>query len=167
MISGKDLADVLDVAPSTLSEAAKNGHYCAGHNVSEWAVRSPSGRLTGYDVPVGVLPPSNSPDDDYEPDEEELGRFRELVERTEEGVREQEQRENPPNSVESSDDQDGSEILYLVGGLGVAIGIAWLLSELAGNTSNLGNTPTSLAGVSTSLNSPITPVRTATAVRAR
>lgn len=49
--SGKELAEILDVAPATLSQAAKNGHRCKGHPVSQWAVRNENGRLLHYEVP--------------------------------------------------------------------------------------------------------------------
>lgn len=55
MIAGKDLAPILGVTPQALSKAAKEGHYCADHDVSRWAVRSASGFVKGYDVPSRVL----------------------------------------------------------------------------------------------------------------
>jgi hypothetical protein len=55
MVNGKELAAVLGVTPQTLSGCAKDGHYCAGHDVSQWKVYSPSGFVKGYDVPPEVL----------------------------------------------------------------------------------------------------------------
>ncbi|PKD43708.1 hypothetical protein [Rhodohalobacter barkolensis] len=50
-LNGKQLAEVLGVAPPSLTEAVKNGYNCGGYPVSEWAVELPSGRIKGYDVP--------------------------------------------------------------------------------------------------------------------
>ncbi len=54
MMSGKELAERLGVASATLCQATSNAHLCRGHNVSAWAVRSPSGRVIGYEVPAHV-----------------------------------------------------------------------------------------------------------------
>ena len=54
MISGKALAEQIGVALPTLSQAAAKGHLCRGHDVSAWAVRGPSGRVIGYELPVSV-----------------------------------------------------------------------------------------------------------------
>ncbi len=51
LISGKELAQILDVSASTLSEAVKNGHNCGGYPVLEWAEFNRFGRVEGYDVP--------------------------------------------------------------------------------------------------------------------
>ena len=54
-LSGKDLAEKIGCARSTLSEATKNGHLVDGRwDVQEWAVCGPSGRLKHYDVPDQV-----------------------------------------------------------------------------------------------------------------
>lgn len=50
-LNGKQLAEVLDVAPPSLSQAVKQGHNCAGYPVCEWAVETDSGRIKGYEVP--------------------------------------------------------------------------------------------------------------------
>lgn len=50
-LNGEDAAELLGVSPSALSRAANAGHYSAGEPVFDWAVRSPSGRITGYDIP--------------------------------------------------------------------------------------------------------------------
>ncbi len=50
-LKGEDAAALLGVSPSALSRAANAGHYSAGEPVFNWAVRSPSGRITGYDIP--------------------------------------------------------------------------------------------------------------------
>jgi len=50
-LNGKQLAQVLDVSPPTLSEAVKNGYNCAGYPVGEWAILTDSGRIKGFDVP--------------------------------------------------------------------------------------------------------------------
>lgn len=50
-LNGKQLAEVLNVAPPSLSEAVKNGYNCAGYPVCEWAVETDSGRIKGYEVP--------------------------------------------------------------------------------------------------------------------
>ncbi|MDR8389907.1 hypothetical protein NC796_02075 [Aliifodinibius sp. S!AR15-10] len=50
-LNGKQLAEVLDVSPPSLSEAVKKGYNCGGYPVGEWAIVSDSGRIKGYDVP--------------------------------------------------------------------------------------------------------------------
>ncbi|HEX6983092.1 MAG TPA: hypothetical protein VF181_10055 [Balneolaceae bacterium] len=50
-LSGKQLAQMLNVSPPTLSEAVKNGHNCGGYPVAEWAIETGTGRVKGYDVP--------------------------------------------------------------------------------------------------------------------
>lgn len=50
-LNGKQLAEVLDVSPPSLSEAVKKGYNCAGYPVCEWAVETDSGRIKGYEVP--------------------------------------------------------------------------------------------------------------------
>ncbi len=54
MMYGKELAERLGVSSATLSQATSEAHLCRGHNVSAWAVRSPNGRVIGYEVPVYV-----------------------------------------------------------------------------------------------------------------
>ena len=54
MISGKAFAAQLGVALATLSQAVAKGHLCRGVDVSALAVRGPSGRVMGYEVPVSV-----------------------------------------------------------------------------------------------------------------
>lgn len=54
-LSGKDLAEKIGCARSTLSEATTNGHLVNGRwDVQEWAVCGPSGRLKHYQVPDEV-----------------------------------------------------------------------------------------------------------------
>jgi len=55
LISGKDLAEILDVSPSTLSEAVKNGYHCGGYTVIEWAEFNQFDRVKGYHVPEFLL----------------------------------------------------------------------------------------------------------------
>lgn len=50
-LNGKQLAQVLGVAPPSLTEAVKNGYNCGGYPVGDWAIVSASGRIKGYDVP--------------------------------------------------------------------------------------------------------------------
>lgn len=51
-LSGKDLAEKIGCARSTLSEATKKGHRVKGrYDVQAWAEFGPSGRVRGYDVP--------------------------------------------------------------------------------------------------------------------
>lgn len=50
-LNGKQLAQVLNVSPPTLSEAVKNGYNCVGYPVGEWAILTDSGRIKGFDVP--------------------------------------------------------------------------------------------------------------------
>ena len=54
-ISQSDLADYLDVAQATLSQATSRGHKCRGYPVRAWAVYDGSGRVSGYDVPTHVM----------------------------------------------------------------------------------------------------------------
>lgn len=81
-VTGAQLAEILDVAPATLSEAAHNYYSCGGYPVSEWAKFSETGRIIGYDVPSFLLVEagwspknseerSNPPEDD--PNKVELG----------------------------------------------------------------------------------------------
>lgn len=54
-ISGKDLAPILGVTASALSQAANKRNHCGDYPVYAWAVLSNSGRVTGYAVPNDVL----------------------------------------------------------------------------------------------------------------
>lgn len=53
-VPGKTLAGLLGVAPATLSQATTHRHRCRGHDVASWAIREPSGRVSGYAVPPEV-----------------------------------------------------------------------------------------------------------------
>jgi hypothetical protein len=53
-LNGKELADLLDVSPASLSGAAKKDHLCKGEPVAEWAVRNERGKLLSYEVPGDV-----------------------------------------------------------------------------------------------------------------
>lgn len=55
MVTGAQLAEILDVAPATLSEAAHKCYSCGGYPVNEWAEFSETGRIIGYDVPSFLL----------------------------------------------------------------------------------------------------------------
>jgi len=59
LISGKKLAEILDVSPSTLSEAVKNGYHCGGYPVIEWAEFNQFDRVKGYHVPEFLLKQEN------------------------------------------------------------------------------------------------------------
>ncbi len=50
-LNGKQLAEVLDVAAPSLSEAVKKRYNCGGYPVYEWAVETDTGRIKGYKVP--------------------------------------------------------------------------------------------------------------------
>jgi hypothetical protein len=63
LISGKKLAEILNVSASTLSEAVKNGYNCGGYPVAEWAEFNEFGRVEGYRVPQFV---TNSSDEEQE-----------------------------------------------------------------------------------------------------
>jgi hypothetical protein len=54
-LNGKQLAEVLDVSPPSLTEAVKNEYNCGGYPVAEWAVVSDTGRIKGYDVPESLV----------------------------------------------------------------------------------------------------------------
>lgn len=55
LLTGAELAENLDVAPATLSEAAHKYYSCGGYPVNEWAEFSETGRIIGYDVPSFLL----------------------------------------------------------------------------------------------------------------
>ena len=55
LISGKELAEILDVSASTLSEAVKKGYHCGGYPVIEWAEFNRFDRVEGYEVPEFLL----------------------------------------------------------------------------------------------------------------
>lgn len=55
LLTGAELAEILDVAPATLSEAAHKYYSCGGYPVNEWAEFSETGRIIGYDVPSFLL----------------------------------------------------------------------------------------------------------------
>ena len=54
-INGKELAELLNVSPPSLSQAVKQGHNCGGYPVTDWAVKTDSGRIKGYNVPEFLL----------------------------------------------------------------------------------------------------------------
>lgn len=54
-LNGKQLAEVLDVATPSLSEAVKKRYNCAGYPVYEWAVETNTGRIKGYEVPAFLV----------------------------------------------------------------------------------------------------------------
>lgn len=54
-VSQSDLAEYLDVAQASLSQATSNGHKCQGYPVRAWAIYDGSGRVAGYDVPTHVM----------------------------------------------------------------------------------------------------------------
>lgn len=53
-LNGKNLANLLNVAPATLSGCMKKGHLCSGYDVQNWAETDINGRLVGYEVPFDV-----------------------------------------------------------------------------------------------------------------
>lgn len=82
LLTGAELAEILDVAPATLSEAAHKYYSCGGYPVNEWAEFSETGRIIGYDVPSFLLveggwAPKNSEErsnpPENEPNKAELG----------------------------------------------------------------------------------------------
>lgn len=60
-LNGKQLAEVLDVSPPTLSEAVRQGYNCAGHPVEEWVERSNKGHVKGYHVPGFLVAERGNP----------------------------------------------------------------------------------------------------------
>ena len=50
-LQGKQLAELLDVAPVSLSGAASKDHLCKGQPVAKWAERNERGKLVSYRVP--------------------------------------------------------------------------------------------------------------------
>jgi len=54
-LNGKQLAEVLDVAAPSLSEAVKKKYNCGGYPVYEWAVETDTGRIKGYEVPAFLI----------------------------------------------------------------------------------------------------------------
>jgi hypothetical protein len=61
VMSGSDLAKILGVGSSSLSQSARNGWQCRRYNVSEWAVWEDD-RITSYDVPTEVVDQLTGPD---------------------------------------------------------------------------------------------------------
>ncbi len=61
-LNGLQLAEVIDVAPSTLSSALQRGYKAGGHNIKKWAVRNSSGRVTHYNVPRRIIADSSESD---------------------------------------------------------------------------------------------------------
>lgn len=55
-VKGKDLADMLNRTPGTLSSAATNKYFCNDYPVFEWAEMHPAGnQVRHYNVPVRFL----------------------------------------------------------------------------------------------------------------
>jgi hypothetical protein len=50
-LQGKQLAELLDVAPASLSGASSKDHLCKGHPVAQWAQRNERGKLISYQIP--------------------------------------------------------------------------------------------------------------------
>lgn len=124
MVTGKDLAELLDVPRSTLSEATKEGRECGGYDVSEWAERYDSGRVKGYDLPEELL------EEMAEAEAEAAGDS--TAERT-----------NPAENVSSSPEEgnsEGGELGEFLKGLavlgGVSAGGALLARAIAENSAN-------------------------------
>lgn len=75
-LSGKDLAEKIGCARSTLSEATKKGHRVQErYDVQAWAEFGPSGRVRGYDVPedAAFLSASSARENPNEPNSPEFG----------------------------------------------------------------------------------------------
>jgi hypothetical protein len=49
---GNELANLLDVAPASLSEATNKDHLCRGYEVARWAIKSKRGRVLRYEIPL-------------------------------------------------------------------------------------------------------------------
>lgn len=61
VMSGTDLAKILGVGSSSLSQSARSGWQCRGYDVSEWAVWE-NERIVSYDVPSTVVDRLTGPD---------------------------------------------------------------------------------------------------------
>jgi hypothetical protein len=54
-VTGKELAKMLGVSTSAVSDAIKRDHHCGGQPICKWAEYSESGRVKGYYVPNYLL----------------------------------------------------------------------------------------------------------------
>lgn len=61
VMSGSDLARILGVGTSSLSQSARNGWQCRGYRVAEWA-QWDGDRIAAYDVPAAVVDELTDPD---------------------------------------------------------------------------------------------------------
>lgn len=59
-LTQRELADLLGVTPSAVSQATKEGRPCSGHPVSEWATRR-NGQVIWYEVPDQVVEDERPP----------------------------------------------------------------------------------------------------------
>lgn len=63
VMSGADLAKILGVGSSSLSQSARSGWQCRGYAVSEWAMWDEDDeRIVNYDVPTAVVDRLTGPD---------------------------------------------------------------------------------------------------------
>ena len=54
-LTGKALAELLDIVPSTLTEAVQNKTRAKGYLVHNWAARNSNGRVLEYHVPLNIV----------------------------------------------------------------------------------------------------------------
>ncbi len=70
LVTGAQLAILLQVTPAALSKAVRNGHRCGGYDVGAWAERGKNGRVKGYNIAretmwalmMGAVSPGNALD---------------------------------------------------------------------------------------------------------
>lgn len=130
-LSGKKLAELLDVAPASLSGAAKKDHLCKGKPVAEWAVRNERGKLLEYELPenryrelTGTT--ENEPNSAYKPNKQpnEAKANEPNAEKTGDLKPIKPARKNAIAETNASDENsDWTGALFAVG---LAVGVAWI-----------------------------------------
>lgn len=54
-VTGQSLAKILDVSPSRISQAARNGEYVKGYPIEDWALYGDTGQVKGYEIPEFLI----------------------------------------------------------------------------------------------------------------
>ena len=92
-LTGKALAELLGIVPSTLTEAVQNKTRAKSYMVHNWAARNSNGRVLEYHVPMNI--------------------YKELKGRSPGGF---DRNRNSPSSLEVSNNGEFGELLDLAGG---------------------------------------------------
>lgn len=129
-LTGKQLSQLLDVAPASLSGAAKKDHLCKGKPVANWAVRNERGKLLEYELPEDkyreLSEPENKPNSAYRPSKQP--NKAKTIEPNKANLAEPESlpvRKNVSSikTTTSDKENDWTGALFAVG---LAVGVAWL-----------------------------------------